>query len=64
MGVDSGLCCYRGAKSGVWPPLVELGLDYEDMANPRWFDRDPRLAWAYWQWSHNLYTTTAPHAVS
>ena len=43
MGVDSGLPDFRGT-SGFWkayPPLAKLGIQFEDMANPRWFKESP-----------------------
>ena len=39
MGVDSGLPDFRGTE-GFWrsyPPLAELGLRFEEVANPAWF---------------------------
>ena len=39
MGVDSGLPDFRG-NEGFWkayPPIKKLGLDFADMANPKWF---------------------------
>ena len=39
MGVDSGLPDFR-SDGGFWrsyPRLAELGLAFEDMAQPRWF---------------------------
>ena len=49
MGVDSGLPDFRGT-SGFWkayPPLAKLGIQFEDMANPRWFKESPELAWGF-----------------
>ena len=46
MGVDSGLPDFRGT-SGFWktyPPLQKLGIQFQEMANPRWFREDPQLA--------------------
>ena len=43
MGVDSGLPDFRGTE-GFWrayPPFARLGLRFEELANPQWFDRDP-----------------------
>jgi len=31
------------------------------MANPVWFDRDPRIAWAFYGHRLNLYRETIPH---
>ncbi len=63
MGVDSGLPDFRGT-SGFWKsyPVVEkLGLSFEDMANPQWFEKDPALAWAFYGHRFNLYRDTTPH---
>src|SRR5262249_3627519 len=43
MGVDSGLPDFRGTE-GFWkayPPYEKLGLRFESLANPEWFDSDP-----------------------
>ncbi len=42
MGVDSGLPDFRGVE-GFWnayPKAKELGLAFEEMANPVWFESD------------------------
>src|SRR5207247_801039 len=46
MGVDSGLPDFRGTE-GFWkayPPFAKLGLNFVQLANPRWFRTDPTLA--------------------
>ncbi len=63
MGVDSGLPDFRG-KEGFWrayPYARQLGVSFEQMANPRWFDQDPHLAWAFYGHRLNLYRQTTPH---
>jgi NAD-dependent SIR2 family protein deacetylase len=63
MGVDSGLPDFRGDK-GFWkayPPIARLGISFVDMANPYWFEKDPRLAWAFYGHRLNLYRKTIPH---
>ncbi len=63
MGVDSGLPDFRGPE-GFWrayPRLRKLNLGFEDMANPKWFDTDPRLAWCFYGHRYNLYRRTEPH---
>ncbi len=63
MGVDSGLPDFRGPE-GFWkayPPFARLGLDFVDLANPRWFSSDPELAWGFYGHRLNLYRTTRPH---
>jgi NAD-dependent SIR2 family protein deacetylase len=63
MGVDSGLPDFRGDK-GFWrayPPYEKLGLGFAQLANPRWFARDPALAWGFYGHRLNLYRATRPH---
>ena len=63
MGVDSGLPDFRG-NEGFWkayPPIKELGLSFEEMANPTWFHTNPQLAWAFYGHRLNLYKNTTPH---
>jgi NAD-dependent SIR2 family protein deacetylase len=63
MGVDSGMPYFRG-DAGFWreyPPFAKLGLSFSDLANPRWFAEDPRLAWGFYGHRLNLYRGTTPH---
>jgi len=63
IGVDSGLPDFRG-KEGFWnayPPIAQLGLSFSEMANPRWFEKKPYLAWAFYGHRLNLYRETTPH---
>jgi len=63
MGVDSGLPDFRGVE-GFWnayPKAKELGLEFEEMANPEWFESDPQLAWAFYGHRLHLYRDTVPH---
>ena len=64
MGVDSGLPDFRGDE-GFWrayPPAAKLGLSFADLANPKWFERDPALAWGFYGHRLGLYRQRAPHA--
>lgn len=64
MGVDSGLPDFRGPE-GFWrayPPYQALGLAFEDLADPRWFQEDPALAWGFYGHRLELYRRTRPHA--
>lgn len=64
MGVDSGLPDFRGTE-GFWrayPAFGRRGLRFEELANPRWFGRDPATAWGFYGHRLNLYRTTVPHA--
>lgn len=64
MGVDSGLPDFRGIE-GFWrayPAIKDLGLRFEEMANPKWFEDDPSLAWAFYGHRLNLYRDTTPHS--
>jgi NAD-dependent SIR2 family protein deacetylase len=63
MGVDSGLPDFRGPE-GFWrayPAYAKLGLNFMELANPRWFRRDPPLAWGFYGHRRNLYRQTRPH---
>lgn len=63
MGVDSGLPDFRGTE-GFWrayPAAKQLGLRFEQLANPSWFVRDPGLAWGFYGHRLNLYRQTVPH---
>lgn len=64
VGVDSGLPDFRG-NEGFWeayPPIAKLGLSFVEMANPTWFEQDPKLAWAFYGHRLNLYRDTIPHS--
>mmetsp|Transcript_57621 Transcript_57621/g.166827 ORF Transcript_57621/g.166827 Transcript_57621/m.166827 type:complete len:1106 (-) Transcript_57621:140-3457(-) len=61
MGVDSGLGTFRGGRRGVWQGLEEVGLAYEDICDAKWFQEEPRLAWAFWDHCHKVYQETTPH---
>lgn len=64
MGVDSGLPDFRGPE-GFWnayPPYRKLGLKFQDLADPRWFQSDPALAWGFYGHRMTLYRDTVPHA--
>ncbi|MCL5284863.1 MAG: NAD-dependent deacetylase [Nitrospirae bacterium] len=63
MGVDSGLPDFRGPE-GFWnsyPALGRAGIRFEEIANPRSFDRDPVLAWGFYGHRLALYRHTRPH---
>ena len=63
MGVDSGLPDFRGPK-GFWrayPMYEQLGLHFEEAANPRHFHDDPGFAWGFYGHRLNLYRRTVPH---
>ncbi len=63
IGVDSGLPDFRG-NSGFWkayPPIAKLGKSFSEMANPIWFQDDPKIAWAFYGHRLNLYRKTIPH---
>ena len=62
MGVDSGLPDFR-SEGGFWrayPRLKALGLSFEEMAQPRWFRDDARMAWAFYGHRQMLYRRTSP----
>ena len=63
MGVDSGLPDFRG-NEGFWrayPVIATLGHSFSAMANPEWFESNPKLAWAFYGHRLNLYRKTVPH---
>ena len=63
MGVDSGLPDFRG-QDGFWkayPKAKELGLSFEEMANPKWFKENPQMAWAFYGHRLHLYRDTVAH---
>jgi len=63
IGVDSGLPDFRG-NEGFWrayPPIARLGKSFVEMANPVWFQQNPKLAWAFYGHRLNLYRRTTPH---
>lgn len=64
MSVDSGLPDYRG-NHGFWrayPPLAQLRISFERMAQPHWFAENPRMAWAWYGHRAKLYREAKPHA--
>lgn len=64
MGIDSGLPDFRG-PGGFWqvyPALGRARLQFEEIANPAAFERDPRLAWGFYGHRLQLYRNTQPHA--
>ncbi|MBK8479622.1 MAG: NAD-dependent deacetylase [Proteobacteria bacterium] len=64
MGVDSGLPSFRG-REGFWreyPPFARRGLSFAQVANPRWFEADPELAWGFYGHRLGLYRAGVPHA--
>jgi len=63
IGVDSGLPDFRGNR-GFWkayPPYARLNLGFTEMANPRWFETHPKMAWGFYGHRLNLYRRTVPH---
>lgn len=63
MGVDSGLPDFRGPE-GFWrayPPFKMLGLKFQEVSNPAWFETDPEMAWGFFGHRYHLYNGTAPH---
>lgn len=61
MGVDSGLPDFRG-NEGFWKAYPAFkGRHFSEMSNPRWFARDPELAWGFFGHRYNLYSAVVPH---
>ncbi len=64
MGVDSGLPDFRGS-AGFWqsyPALAKAGIDFNSIASPRAFRRNPIQAWGFYGHRLALYRGTEPHA--
>ena len=64
MSVDSGLPDFR-SRDGFWrqyPALEPLGLSFEQIAQPQWFNYAPAMAWAWYGHRQGLYRSTEPHA--
>ena len=63
MGVDSGLADFQGnlAFWNTHPALAREGLTFQDMATPQWFFDNPRRAWGFYGYRHQLYKRTQPH---
>ena len=62
-GVDSGLPDFRG-DTGFWkayPPYKKKNLSFVELANPKWFDSNPELAWGFYGHRTHLYRSTKPH---
>eukprot|EP01112_Ceratiomyxa_fruticulosa_P016768 TRINITY_DN5110_c0_g1_i2.p1 TRINITY_DN5110_c0_g1~~TRINITY_DN5110_c0_g1_i2.p1 ORF type:complete len:285 (-),score=45.89 TRINITY_DN5110_c0_g1_i2:217-1071(-) len=63
LGCDSGLPDFRGPE-GFWnayPPMKKLGLSFQSVCSPHWFEDDPNFAWGFWLHGYQLYSTTTPH---
>lgn len=61
IGVDSGLPDFRG-NAGFWTAYPALyGMQFHEVANPRWFTNDPAFAWGFYGHRLNLYRQTTPH---
>lgn len=63
MGVDSGLPDFRG-REGFWkayPALARSGINFQEIASPASFKRDPLQAWGFYGHRLNLYRETVPH---
>ena len=63
MGVDSGLPDFRGSE-GFWkayPALAKAKINFSDVASPRTFQKDPKLAWGFYGHRLALYRKTEPH---
>lgn len=59
MSADSGLPTFRD-KEGFWreyPALRELGIDFQEIANPSAFLFQLSLAWSFYAHRHNPYYT-------
>ncbi|CAF1031863.1 unnamed protein product [Rotaria sordida] len=72
MGVSSGLGTFRGSTASSWSPLLqEPKLDYTNICNPIWFEKEQgnsikhdtaNFGYAFWTYQYDLFTTTTPHS--
>ena len=63
LGVDSGLPDFRG-QAGFWkayPALAKSGINFQDIACPSVFQRNPYQAWGFYGHRLQLYRQTVPH---
>ena len=63
IGIDSGLPDFRG-KHGFWkayPYFKEVGMSFQDAANPSFFKKDPHKYWFFYGHRYNSYRDTIPH---
>ena len=63
MGVDSGLPDFRGSE-GFWrayPALARSGINFQEIASPTAFRRNPAQAWGFYGHRLRLYRATVPH---
>ncbi len=63
IGVDSGLPDFRG-NEGLWRAYPKLGkhrISFIDIANPRAFSENARLAWGFYGHRLKRYRETHPH---
>jgi len=63
MGVDSGLPDFRG-QAGFWrayPALAKSRIQFQDIACPSAFQRNPYQAWGFYGHRLQLYRQTIPH---
>lgn len=64
MSAPSGANTFRG-NEGFWrnfPPYRELGLNFEQMANPASFETHLDVALGFYGYRHNLYSSLTPHS--
>ena len=63
LGVDSGLPDFRG-RDGFWkayPALAQGGIQFQEIASPSAFHRNPYQAWGFYAHRLKLYRQTEPH---
>jgi len=60
-GGDRCRDCGEVGYWGAYPALGKLGISFEQMAQPTWFDDRPEMAWAFYGHRQDLYRTTQPH---
>lgn len=41
--------------------MEAVGLAYEEICQPKWFQEEPHLGWGFWNFCHEAYQATTPH---
>ncbi len=49
---------YNRGATGFWkayPPMAKLGLEFSQMSNPTWFQKDPTFACSLYIYEEDIY---------
>ncbi len=63
IGIDSGLPNYNDPNvfKNLFPKLGLENISFAQMANPAWFTKNPKRAWAFYASLKETYAQTEPH---